>query len=222
VLKDAAEQQVTNYACVGDIVGYNASPIECLEKIRELKCVCVRGNHDHYCSHEEHLGSFHPLAAVVINWTRRQLSDDQRNWLKHLPYVKTIGNFTIVHATLDIPEKWAYMFDDLDATTNFSYQITPACFHGHTHVPILFKNSGRVETLPLGKVKVERGHKYFMNVGSIGQPRDGDPRASYVTFDVEKREVELRRIPYDIETAQAKIIDVGLPKWLAERLSLGK
>ena len=222
VLNDAAGQNVTHYVCVGDIVGYNASPIECIEKIRELKTICVRGNHDHYCSHDEHLGSFHPLAATVINWTRHQLSDEQRNWLKHLPYLKTVENYTLVHATLDMPEKWAYMFDDLDAMTNFAYQITPVCFHGHTHVPIVFKGSAKVETMALRKLKVERGHKFFINVGSIGQPRDGDPRAAYVTYDMTSREIELRRVEYDIETAQSKIVDAGLPKWLAERLTMGR
>lgn len=222
VLKDAAEQHATGYVCVGDVVGYNASPIECLEKVRELKFVCVRGNHDHYCSHDEHLGSFHPLAAVVINWTRSQLSPEQCAWLKHLPYLKTAENFTIVHATLDMPEKWAYMFDDLDAITNFTYQVTPVCFHGHTHVPIVFRGSNKVTTMPFTKMKIERGHKYFVNVGSVGQPRDGDPRAAYATYDMKTREIELRRVAYDVETAQSKIIDVGLPKWLAERLPMGR
>jgi len=222
VLKDAADQDVTNYACVGDIVGYNASPIECLEKIRDLNCLCVRGNHDHYCSHNENLGNFHPLAAIVINWTRARLSDEQKKWLGNLPYLKNTENLTLVHATLDMPEKWAYIFDDLDAMTNFNYQITQVCFHGHTHMPIVFRHSERVETISLTKLKIERGHKYFVNIGSVGQPRDGDPRAAYVIYNHTSKEIELRRVQYDIETAQAKIMDAGLPKWLAERLVLGK
>lgn len=222
VLKDAASQDVSGYACVGDIVGYNASPIECLEKVRDLNCLCVRGNHDHYCSHNENLGNFHPLAAIVINWTRGKLSDEQKKWLGNLPYLKNSENMTLVHATLDMPEKWAYIFDDLDAMTNFNYQLTPLCFHGHTHIPIVFRNSERVETIALSRMKLERGHKYFVNVGSVGQPRDGNPFAAYVIYDSAAKEIELRRVEYDIETAQAKIIDAGLPKWLAERLVLGK
>ena len=224
VLLDANGQGITHYACVGDVVGYNANPLECIEKVREMGFDCVRGNHDHYCSSssDEDLSSFHPLAAAVIAWTSERLSDDQRLWLKRLRYRKVIENFMIVHATLDMPEKWAYMFDDLDAMTNFSYQITPVCFHGHTHMPITFEFTGRVKTLTSSSLTLERGRKYFINVGSVGQPRDGDPRAAYAIYDAKDRTVEIRRVEYDIETAQARIIEAGLPTWLAERLAIGK
>jgi diadenosine tetraphosphatase ApaH/serine/threonine PP2A family protein phosphatase len=222
VLQDAASQNVTSYACVGDIVGYNANPIECLERLRGLNCPCIRGNHDHYCSHNEDLGSFHPLAAAVIDWTRKKLSEQQRAWLKNLRYKRAVAGFMIVHATLDLPDQWGYVFDDLDAMNHFSYQVTPVCFHGHTHVPIAFRYGSRIKTMQLDRMKIERGEKYFINVGSVGQPRDGNPFASYVIYDMQEREVELRRIEYDIETAQRKIINAGLPDCLAERLALGK
>ena len=222
VLADAAEQSATHYACVGDVIGYNASPVECLAKIREIKCTCVRGNHDHYCSHDEDLAKFHPMAAAVIEWTRDQLSEEGISWLRHLWYQKAVSNFALVHATLDMPEKWGYVFDDLDAMTHFNYQITPLCFHGHTHVPVVFKSSARVQTLQLDTMKIERGHKYFVNVGSVGQPRDGNPAAAYVLYDLGTRTVTLRRVDYDIEKAQAKILNAGLPEWLAERLGMGK
>ena len=224
VLKHAAEQAVTHYVCVGDIVGYNANPIECMEKVRELKCTSVRGNHDHYCSHDEDLESFHPMAAAVIDWTRKQLSEEQKSWLKHLHYKRAVENFTVVHSTLDMPDKWGYVFDNLDAMTNFNYQLTSVCFHGHTHVPVAFErgSSRSIKTIMFEKLSIEQGNKYFINVGSVGQPRDGDPRAAYVTYDFNNKKVELHRVEYDIAAAQAKIIEAGLPEWLAERIGIGK
>jgi predicted phosphodiesterase len=222
VIEHSQEQNVTQYACVGDIVGYNANPIECLDLIQELKCVCVRGNHDHYCSHQEDIESFHPTAAEVIIWTQKQLSEAHRTWLKHLWYRRTLGSITIVHATLDMPEKWGYVFDDLDAMPHFNYQLTSVCFHGHTHVPIVFEKSDRIRAKSCEKITIEQGTKYFINVGSVGQPRDGNPLASYATFDAETKEVEFHRVEYDIHAAQTKILEAGLPDWLAERLAMGK
>ncbi|MFC1498105.1 metallophosphoesterase family protein [Verrucomicrobiota bacterium] len=222
VLKDAEEQGVNSYVCVGDIVGYNANPAECLEKIRELDCVTVRGNHDHYCSHDESLDDFHPLAANVVDWTRRQLDANQLEYLKNLKMVCMAGGFTIVHSTLDMPEKWGYVFDILEAGSNFNYQTTSVCFHGHTHVPVVYEKQKRVTQDNYRKLKVTLGRKYFINVGSVGQPRDGNPDASYVIYDQQKGEIELRRLPYDVNAAKEKIRKAGLPERLADRLELGR
>lgn len=222
VLDDAEKQGVNSYVCVGDIIGYNANPSECLEKIRQLNCVCVRGNHDHYCSHDECLEDLQPIAANVVDWTRRQLSDDQIQYLKTLELSRIESNFTIVHSTLDMPEKWGYVFDTLEAKAHFNYQTTSVCFYGHTHIPVVFERHIRVQKKPFTKLKITLGKKYFINVGSVGQPRDGDPRASYAIYDLKSKEVESRRIPYDIEKAQKKIREAGLPEKLAKRLASGK
>jgi diadenosine tetraphosphatase ApaH/serine/threonine PP2A family protein phosphatase len=222
VLADAQAEDVTGYVCVGDIVGYNASPKECLEKIREICSAIVRGNHDHYCAHDECLEDFHPLAANVVDWTRRHLSEEQVTFLKDLKLSKKVGGFTIVHSTLDMPHKWGYVFDPLEADANFNYQMTSVCFHGHTHVPVAYIKEDRVRREEYKKLKIELGKKYFINVGSVGQPRDGDPRSSYAIYDVSERVVELRRVEYDIAAAQAKIREAGLPEKLAKRLEFGK
>lgn len=222
VIEDAVGQGVDSFVCVGDIVGYNADPAACLEKLRELKCTTVRGNHDHYCSHDECLEDFHPLAANVVDWTRRQLSEDQIDFLRNLTLSKRVAGFTIVHSTLDMPDKWGYVFDTLEADANFNYQSTTLCFHGHTHVPVVYEKQSRVTRSQYSKINLELGKKYFINVGSVGQPRDGDPRSAYVIYDPAKKMVELRRLEYDIETAQDKIIKAGLPEKLAKRLQLGK
>ena len=122
VLNDAQKEGATGHVCVGDVVGYNADPSKCLDKIRELQCAIVRGNHDHYCSYDERLEDFHPLAARVVDWTRRQLSDEQIGYLRNLDLSRKKDGFTIVHSTLDMPEKWGYVFDSLEADANFNYQ----------------------------------------------------------------------------------------------------
>ncbi len=223
VLEDARNQQATHYVCLGDVVGYNADPVECLRLVRdELKAPVVRGNHDHYCSHPDSLEGFHPLAADVVDWTRQQLSSTDIQFLKHLPYSRQVESFTVVHSTLDTPESWGYVFDKLEAEASFSYQTTPICFYGHTHVPIAFIKTGSVQMGKYSKIKVSVGRKLFINAGSVGQPRDGDPRAAYVLYDLINNEIELRRIPYDIEAAQRKVRAAGLPERIAARLALGR
>ena len=222
VLADAKARGCTHYACVGDVVGYNANPRECLDRIRALNCVTVRGNHDHYCAVEEKLDGFHPLAADVVNWTRGMLDASQIEYLRALPYRQTVENFTIVHSTLDTPEMWGYVFDKFEADANFNYQSTAVCFFGHTHVPLAFEKTNEVRFGLYNKIKITFGRKYFINVGSVGQPRDGDPRAAYVTYDLRTGEVELHRLDYDVAGAQRKILDAGLPERLAQRLALGR
>ncbi len=222
VLNDAKEQGVTDFVCIGDIVGYNADPVLCLDKIRELNTICVRGNHDHYCSYDERLDDFHPLAANVIDWTRKQLSDEQIKYLHDLKMSRMVAGFTLVHSTLDLPEKWGYVFDSLEADAHFNYQMVSTCFYGHTHVPIVFEKDSKTVRKTYSTFKIELGKKYFINVGSVGQPRDGDPRSAYVIYDLNEKQVELRRIPYDIETTKNKIIENGLPDRLAKRLDEGK
>jgi len=223
VIDDAGEQSANAFICVGDVVGYNADPSACLERIRSLDCACVRGNHDHYSSHDESLDDFHPLAANVLDWTRKQLSPDQVAFLRQQSLSRTVRGFTVVHSTLDMPEKWGYVFDTLDAEAHFSYQSTSLCFFGHTHVPIVYEKDSRVLKRPLeGKLSLALGRRYFINIGSVGQPRDGDPRAAYVLYDMDAREVELRRVEYDVSTTQRKIRAAGLPERLARRLLLGR
>lgn len=222
VLEDARTAGVTDYACVGDIVGYNASPTECLEKIMAMGCITVQGNHDYYCCTETTVDDFHPMAAEVVRWTRSQLDARHSTYLRELKHVRRVAGFTLVHSTLDMPEKWGYVFDTLEAEANFNYQSTAVCFHGHTHVPVVFERQRSVRRAALSRLHLEVGSRYFINVGSVGQPRDGDPRAAYVIYDVAERTVELRRVVYDVAAAQSTIQEAGLPDRLARRLQFGK
>jgi predicted phosphodiesterase len=222
VLADAKAMNCTHYACLGDVVGYNANPKECLDMVRAMNIPVVKGNHDEYCSSETDLEGFNPHAQEAINWTRNQLTDDDRKWLRDLRYIRLVASFSIVHATLDGPQRWGYVFDKLAAAASFTYQNTSVCFFGHTHVPVAFVRDAMVRGGTYSKFKTEPGKKYFVNVGSVGQPRDGNPKAAYVVYDLDEGSIELRRLDYDIGTTQRKILEAGLPPRLAHRLAEGK
>jgi predicted phosphodiesterase len=222
VLEDIEKQKCTNVACLGDVVGYNANPKECLDTVRAMNIPCVKGNHDEFCSSDTPMEGFSPNAAEAGNWTRGKLSEDDRKWLRELKFLRLVSNFTIVHATLDAPQRWGYVFDKLAAAASFTYQNTPVCFFGHTHVPVAFIRDSVVRGGTYSKFRVEPGRKYFVNVGAVGQPRDGNPKAAYVIYDVDEGSIELRRLDYDIAAAQKKILAAGLPARLAERLAMGK
>jgi len=222
VLEDAAAQGCNNYVCLGDVVGYNADPAECVNIVRELDCPVVKGNHDEEASIDSPLDGLNPLAAHALRWTRENLCKEDREWLKAIKMVRQVRDFTIVHATLDTPGGWGYVTNKFDAMASFSYQFTPVCFHGHTHTPRFYVKDGSVEAVPGDSINIEMGRKYFINTGSVGQPRDGDWRASYAVYDTDKQEVTIHRLEYDVQTAQKKILDAGLPEMLANRLAVGK
>lgn len=222
VLADAASQGANQYVCLGDIVGYNADPAACLERVRQIGCPTVKGNHDEDASGNHSLDTMNPIAAAALEWTREQLSEEQREWLKRLRMVRQVEDFTIVHSTLDQPSHWNYVTNRFDAMANFSYQFTQVCFHGHTHVPRVYVKNSRVSEAPAELVAIEPGSRYFINIGSVGQPRDGDWRASYVIYDTDDKVLAFRRLEYDIETTQRKILAAGLPESLAERIAEGR
>jgi predicted phosphodiesterase len=222
VLADAREQGCTSYICLGDVVGYNANPRECLQIVQSLKCPVVKGNHDDYASSDSSLESFNPLAEVAIQWTRDQLTPVEKAWLGALPLISKLRGFTVVHASLEDPGGWGYVLNQLDAAASFSKQTTKLCFFGHTHNPRAYIKDSSVVGLPFEQLVVEPDKRYFVNVGSVGQPRDGDWRAAYVVFDEEKRMIRLRRLRYDLAKTQGKILAAGLPPRLADRLAYGK
>ncbi|MGA0853915.1 MAG: metallophosphoesterase family protein, partial [Luteolibacter sp.] len=199
----------------------NADPVACLEMVRAMGCPVVRGNHDDDASNERSLESLSPAAADAMQWTREQLNDEQKQWLRRLRMVRQVEDFTIVHSTLDQPGNWGYIYTPHDAMANFPFQFTQVCFHGHTHRPNVFVKSAQVTTIPPETVTIEPGSKYFINAGSVGQPRDGDWRACYAIYDPELRLVVFRRVEYDLLKAQEKIRAAGLPEKLAARLAEG-
>ena len=222
VLRDAEEQKCTHYVCLGDIVGYNANPHECTSRVRELDCPIVKGNHDEQASLIESSRDFNEMAEAAIEWTRENLSEADKDWLRDLKLQRQVRDFTIVHATLDTPAQWGYVFNNLDAAASFTYQHTTVCFFGHTHVPMAFIRDDGVKRVRTEQLRIDNTKKYFINVGSVGQPRDGDWRAAYCIYHIEQNSVEQRRVKYDLASAQKKIIAAGLPPLLAERLAVGR
>ena len=251
VLAKCNEIGVDKYVCLGDIVGYNANPAECLEIVRGLNPICmVKGNHDEYAANnDEVMEGFNPHARKAVMWTKAQLSSEQRNWLANLPLRATVPgtNITLVHATLDSPDNWGYVFDVHHAADNFAYQFTQICFCGHSHVPVAFckKPISTVTEKPIEEIPgwthregegveardtsvsdvleltLETGFKYLFNVGSVGQPRNRDPRASFAVISPDTREIFRYRVAYDIKTTQSKILAADLPERLALRLESG-
>jgi diadenosine tetraphosphatase ApaH/serine/threonine PP2A family protein phosphatase len=142
--------------------------------------------------------------------------------LRDLRLQRQVRDFTIVHATLDTPTQWGYVFNNLDAAASFTYQHTAVCFFGHTHVPMAFIRDDGVKQVRIEQLRIEMSKKYFINTGSVGQPRDGDWRAAYCVYDLDTNGVEQRRVKYDLSAAQKKIVKAGLPRLLAERLAIGR
>ncbi len=222
VLADARAQECTHFVCLGDVVGYNANPSDCVRLIQELECPVVKGNHDEQASLSASTEGFNELAEEAIGWTREHLTAADKRWLADLRLTRQVRDFTIVHATLDTPQQWGYVFNDLDAIASFTYQHTSLCFFGHTHWPTAFVRDDHVRRLSPGQIVLAAGRKYFINVGSVGQPRDRDWRAAYGIYHVDRQLVEQRRVEYDLATTQKKIRAAGLPERLAARLAQGR
>jgi len=222
VLADARARDCTQFVCLGDVVGYNANPHECVERVREMDCPIVKGNHDEQASLTESSRDFNELAEHAIEWTRDNLTEEDKEWLRGMRLQRQVRDFTIVHATLDTPAQWGYVFNNLDAAASFTYQHTAVCFFGHTHVPMAFIRDEGIKRVRIEQLRIDMTKKYFINTGSVGQPRDADWRAAYCIYYVDKNVVEQRRVKYDLATAQKKIINAGLPRLLAERLAIGR
>lgn len=224
VLEHAQAQGCESYVCMGDIVGYNANPSECLELVRAMDCPVVKGNHDEDSTRlDDGKGNTNPIAREAQQWTYNQLTQEQRDWLQNLRYVRQVEKFTIVHSSLDQPQQWHYISNKFDAMASMAYQFTQLCFIGHSHIPQIYVRETGVELLDgVMEITLEDTKKYLINVGAVGQPRDGEWMASYCVYDSATKTASIQRVEYDIASTQAKIIAAGLPESLALRLSEGK
>jgi diadenosine tetraphosphatase ApaH/serine/threonine PP2A family protein phosphatase len=225
VLRTLSSLGIQRIFCTGDIVGYGASPRQCVELVRDLGIPSVRGNHDDYTTHEDG-GRWHirPEAKEVILWNRSQLSKDLIDWLRALPYVRQEQGFTMVHASHVYTPQWPYILNERTAIQNFLFQPGNLSFCGHSHVPVYIAHrAGRRPSLDiLRNVILPRRQRVTIGVGAVGQPRDNDPRACVVLYDTQVRSVRVLRVPYDVEAAKLRIRRAGLPEDLAVRLALGQ
>jgi putative phosphoesterase len=223
VLPKIDELGVDKIVCLGDVVGYNASPNECVEVIREREIPCILGNHDAVaCGLEEPWG-FNPIALQAAMWTRNALNTKSLEWLRSLPDTLEFESFVAVHgAPLD---RNTYLFTWEDVIPYLAYleeKDYDLCMFGHTHSPGIFSTDGVYTVDDDDKFQLGEGKRFFINPGSVGQPRDGDPRAAFGLLDMEKREFEQVRIAYPVDKAANRVVDAGLPHFLAERLALGR
>jgi diadenosine tetraphosphatase ApaH/serine/threonine PP2A family protein phosphatase len=210
--------------CLGDVVGYGADPEPCIELVAERCHSLVAGNHEYAVADRLDLDWFNPYARAALEWTADRLGDEARAWLAALPLRREFGDATLVHASPAAPDEWDYLVSAEEGYAVFGAFATRLCFVGHSHVPGLWVAGswGRLWQPRFDEVVLEPGCRYLVNVGSVGQPRDHDPRAAYVLWDDEERRLAIRRVPYDLATAQRKILAAGLPTWLAERLPRGR
>ncbi len=211
--------------CLGDLVGYGPGPNECVERVRQLpELICLTGNHDHAALGIIALSRFNSEARSVIEWTSQQLSQEAKSFLKSLPSSAVIDDFTLVHGSPRQPV-WEYIMDPRIANLNFAEFSTPYCLNGHSHFPVIFhRPDDDSPTVPIavqGDQLISLSPRMIMNPGSVGQPRDGDPRASYALLDTDAMTWEVRRVPYDIERVQRLMLEAGLPARQALRLSEG-
>ena len=218
--------------CLGDIVGYGPEPHACIELLRQYKHICVAGNHDWAAIGSIDIADFNPYAAQAILWTREQLSDDDMDYLQKLPERITKGNFTLVHGSPRHPI-WEYLDMDWltakDIEENFDSFNTRFCLVGHSHKPVVFKQDNsrhysiivNPHEIKLGPKSSKSSRRLIINPGGVGQPRDGNPEASYAIYDSRAQVVYHYRVGYNITATQQKMAEHNLPLSLIERLSYG-
>jgi predicted phosphodiesterase len=214
--------------CLGDLVGYGASPNQVVDTIRRLgPLAAIRGNHDKVCAGIEDGELFNRIALEAAMWTRRKLTRTNLKFLRELPQgpLEVDGLFAAAHGT-PIDED-AYIFGEIEALNVFRYTPFRVCFFGHSHFPVVFALSPDSITTMLTRgqtvrLKMRPGMRYLINPGSVGQPRDGCPKAAFALFDSKAMTVTIHRIPYSVRSAQARIHRAGLPRPLADRLAIGR
>ena len=226
VLTDVKQQGgVNDFWCLGDVVGYGPDPHECIALLQKVCKVCVAGNHDRAAAGKIDTSEFNPQAAEANEWTSQQLTPSDAKYLSNLPLTIEKSEFTLAHGSPRDPI-WEYLFSVTEAAENLEAFSTPYCFVGHTHQPLVFTfgrlKEGGVTRLEHESEVVLAEKRLILNPGGVGQPRDGDPRASYGIYDSSIRTFTLYRVAYDIKAVQERMHEHGLPAMLIARLGMGR
>jgi predicted phosphodiesterase len=217
--------RVDEIVCLGDIVGYNADANECVDIVRTMKIRCVLGNHDACAAGLEEPDGFNPVARRAVLWTRAELTDENSLFLRKLPREQRVGDIFLFHGSIHDTNRYILYMND--AADNFTLLdgmgiFLRVGFFGHTHVRAVLYYYQRAVSVDLASdLKLAEEKRYLINPGSVGQPRDGDPRASFLVYDADDHRVTFNRVEYDVHACQGKIIRAGLPSRLAERLASG-
>ena len=223
VIEFAEGQGVKQFLSVGDIVGYGANPVECVEIINDLNVPVVAGNHDYAVAGKLDVEFFNSYAKQAVLWTREALGQKWLEWLNTIKLVNVYNEkITLVHGSLNFPDMFDYIQTSYDAHLSLETLKTRVCFLGHSHVPITFFSGPAVSYSMQQEIDMNGFEKVLINVGSVGQPRDENPKASVAIYDDEEDKVQIHRLEYDVDKAAQKIIDAGMPDILAERLYHGR
>ncbi len=222
VLEDLDKKNIDDVLFLGDAVGYGPNPNECIESIVRRCKILLAGNHDWGALGLTDISYFNLYARAAIEWTKKALTEENKKILGSLPVKEEkAGDLFLVHSTPKEPEEWNYLLTLWDAEMNFNYFDNKFCFLGHSHQPFIIERIPSKELVTHKKVvSIGKTERYIVNVGSVGQPRDGDPRACYSLMNDDK--IEIVRISYNVEAVQEKMRKEGLPKMLIERLSIGR
>lgn len=209
--------------CLGDIVGYGANPNELVDWVRDNAQIVLAGNHDYAAVELTDTAYFNPYALNSCYWTRHELTEKNRKYLASLPVDRVEDGIHWSHSSPYEPEEWHYVVSRYDGIDNFPHFEETCCFLGHTHRPCIMEEDPfqRVQMFTDTEFKLKEDCRYLFNVGSLGQPRDGSPDPAFAIYDSEAGTFQLRRFGYDFELAQKKILENGLPPFLAERLAVG-
>lgn len=223
VITALREASIDRVVFLGDIVGYGASPNECIRLIDGLADTIIAGNHDWACAGKDNIQSFNPRARTAAEWTRKELTAENKAFLLSLPLKEKYENSVFVHSTPYFPESWDYVTSSSDAALCFESFSAELCFIGHSHIPAVFtlQPDHKIISETPEALSLSEGSRYIINCGSIGQPRDKNPMAAYGIHDSGDKTFQLKRVAYDIQTAQKKILAAGLPEFLAKRLESG-
>jgi predicted phosphodiesterase len=210
--------------CLGDIVGYGADPNPCVEWVRSHADLIIAGNHDWGAVEKTDTSYFNPYAYDSCLWTRDQLTEENKNFLKSLPLDHEEDGVYWVHSSPFEPEAWHYVISKEEGKRYFRNFEAPICFVGHSHIPVILEqmNDGEVNDYVSDIWDIEPGKRYIFNDGSLGQPRDGNPEPSFMIYDSEDKTVKVQRFKYDLRVTQDKILESGLFRYLAERLAKGR
>ena len=226
VLYDIESLNIDEIVCLGDVIGYGPNPNECISLVSKKCPITLLGNHDAAVLDPLSTQNFNINAKIAIEWTDKQLTQESREFIKNLPMTKMDENQTYVHATPYEPKMWYYISSVEEALFNFQFFDTTFCFVGHTHIPVTISldKNGKINVSQDGLLDFNKNMEahYLINIGSVGQPRDRNPRASYGIVDTDASIFTLRRVEYDIEKCQAKMKKHKLPEFLVTRLSEGK
>ena len=219
-----SKENIDKIAILGDIVGYGANPKECIDQLKDRADIIVVGNHDFAATGLTDISNFNSAARTAIEWTIKQLPDVGSAFLSDLPLTSIVDDLTFVHSSPHNPQEWKYLLSMNDVVNSFNFYYNRICFVGHSHIPAIYikDSKGKVSSSKDLQVQLEDRAKYIINVGSVGQPRDGNPAAAFGILDTEESVFTINRAPYDIRAAQKKIIEAGLPERLAIRLAVGK